>query len=412
MEFIILLVPFLIAILLGKVIIPYIMLITYRKRLFDPVDARKVHQSIIPRLGGVAFVPIQCCLLAITVVLVYKTNFVDLGIVTWEVFPMFIMLICGLVILYIIGIADDLIGVSYKWKFVAQILVATLFPLSGLWINDLYGVLFLTYLPVWVGVPLTIFAVVLIINAINLIDGLDGLCSGLVGVGCLVLGTLFAFYHAWIHALLAFITTGILISFFYYNVFGASKRRRRIFMGDTGSMTLGYTMAFLAISFAMNNKSIKPFSEGAIVVAFSTLIVPVFDVARVIFIRWFKGLPLFKADRSHLHHKLLRSGLSHKGAMMSIIGLSLFFCAFNIIMVQFISNNVVILMDLILWFVFTLTFNYFVNKRNANTVNQEVGNEEICVESIQLVGGQLKEVETEEAIKKVSITFANNITIR
>ena len=146
MEFIILLVPFLLAIFLGKIIIPYIMLITYRKRLFDPIDARKVHQSIVPRLGGVAFVPIQCCLLAITVVLVYKTNFVNLGIVTWEVFPMFIMLICGLVILYIIGIADDLIGVSYKWKFVAQILVATFFPLAGLWINDLYGLMFLTYL--------------------------------------------------------------------------------------------------------------------------------------------------------------------------------------------------------------------------------------------------------------------------
>ncbi len=407
MEFIILLVPFLIAILLGKIIIPYIMLITYRKRLFDPVDARKVHQSIIPRLGGVAFVPIQCCLLAITVVLVYKTNFVNLGIVTWEVFPMFIMLICGLVILYIIGIADDLIGVSYKWKFVAQILVASLFPLAGLWINDLYGLLFLTYLPAWAGIPLTIFAVVLVINAVNLIDGLDGLCSGLVGVGCLVLGTLFAYYQAWIHALLAFITTGILISFFYYNVFGASKRRRRIFMGDTGSMTLGYTMAFLTISFAMNNQSIKPFSEGAIVVAFSTLIVPIFDVARVIFIRWYKGLPLFKADRSHLHHKLLRAGLSHKSAMMSIIGLSLFFCAFNIIMVQFISNNVVVILDFALWFSFTLIFNYFVNKRNAKISTAEIEVIESTIEIKSTVETQAIEGKKNETKRDVSVTMMN-----
>lgn len=407
MEFIILLVPFLIAILLGKIIIPYIMLITYRKRLFDPVDARKVHQSIIPRLGGVAFVPIQCCLLAITVVLVYKTNFVNLGIVTWEVFPMFIMLICGLVILYIIGIADDLIGVSYKWKFVAQILVASLFPLAGLWINDLYGLLFLTYLPAWAGIPLTIFAVVLVINAVNLIDGLDGLCSGLVGVGCLVLGTLFAYYQAWIHALLAFITTGILISFFYYNVFGASKRRRRIFMGDTGSMTLGYTMAFLTISFAMNNQSIKPFSEGAIVVAFSTLIVPIFDVARVIFIRWYKGLPLFKADRSHLHHKLLRAGLSHKSAMMSIIGLSLFFCAFNIIMVQFISNNVVVILDFALWFSFTLIFNYFVNKRNAKISSSEIEVIESTIEIKSTVETQAIEGKKNETKRDVSVTMMN-----
>jgi UDP-N-acetylmuramyl pentapeptide phosphotransferase/UDP-N-acetylglucosamine-1-phosphate transferase len=221
-------------------------------------------------------------------------------------------------------------------------------------------------------------------------------CSGLVGVGCLVLGTLFAYYQAWIHALLAFITTGILISFFYYNVFGASKRRRRIFMGDTGSMTLGYTMAFLAISFAMNNKSIKPFSEGAIVVAFSTLIVPVFDVARVIFIRWYKKLPLFKADRSHLHHKLLRAGLSHKSAMMSIIGLSLFFCAFNIIMVQFISNNVVVLLDLILWVAFTLTFNYYVNKKKSALGVQEMLTEPVKVENV-------KETKVKFGVKNITI---------
>ncbi|MGV6943838.1 MraY family glycosyltransferase [Sphingobacterium kyonggiense] len=371
MEYLILLIPFLLAIYLGKVIIPYIMLITYKKRLFDPVDARKLHQSIIPRLGGVAFVPIQCVLLAITVVIVYKINFVNLNIHTNEVFPMFIMLICGMVMLYIIGIADDLIGVSYKWKFVAQIMVACLFPLGGLWINDLYGILFLVKLPAWVGMPLTVFAVVLIINAINLIDGLDGLCSGLVAVGCLVLGGLFAYYEAWIHALLAFITTGILISFFYYNVFGQSKRRRRIFMGDTGSMTLGYTMAFLTISFAMHNDHIKPFSEGAIVVAFSTLIVPVFDVIRVIIVRWFNKQPLFKADRSHIHHKLLRSGISHKSAMLSIVGLSLFFCLFNVFMVQYISNNVVVLLDLLLWISFTLIFNFVVKQKKVKLAKRD-----------------------------------------
>ena len=372
MEYLILLIPFLLAIYLGKVIIPYIMLITYKKRLFDPVDARKLHQSIIPRLGGVAFVPIQCVLLAITVIIVYKVNFVNLNIHTNEVFPMFIMLICGMVMLYIIGIADDLIGVSYKWKFVAQIMVACLFPLGGLWINDLYGILFWVKLPAWVGMPLTVFAVVLIINAINLIDGLDGLCSGLVAVGCLVLGGLFAYYEAWIHALLAFITTGILISFFYYNVFGQSKRRRRIFMGDTGSMTLGYTMAFLAISFAMHNDHIKPFSEGAIVVAFSTLIVPVFDVVRVIIVRWFNKQPLFKADRSHIHHKLLRSGISHKSAMLSIVGLSLFFCLFNVIMVQYISNNVVVFLDLLLWISFTLIFNFVVKQKKVKLAKKEI----------------------------------------
>src|SRR5690606_38187023 len=148
-----------------------------------------------------------------------------------EILPMFLLLTTDLVILFIVGIADDLIGVSYKFKFVAQLMAAMLFPLSNLWINDMYGVLFITYLLAWVGMPLTVFVVILIINAVNLIDGIDGLCSGLIMVSTLILGVLFANSGAWLHAIFAFITTGVLIPFFYFNMFGTSKRKRRIFMG-------------------------------------------------------------------------------------------------------------------------------------------------------------------------------------
>ncbi|AJW64730.1 putative undecaprenyl-phosphate N-acetylglucosaminyl 1-phosphate transferase [Elizabethkingia miricola] len=357
MKLLIVFIPFLVAVFLSRVMIPYILLISYKKRLFDPIDSRKLHKRIVPRLGGVAFAPIQCCLYAISLVVIYKLNFVNLYVATWEIFPMFTMLICGLAILFIVGIGDDLIGVNYKAKFIAQIFVACLFPLSGLWINDLYGVGLLVSLPPWIGMPLTVFVVVLIINAINLMDGLDGLCSGLVGLGCIVLGGLFMYYGTWLHALFAFITAGVLIPFFYYNVFGTVRRRRQIFMGDTGSMTLGYSIAFLAISFAMNNHYIKPFSEGAIVVAFSTLIVPILDVARVMYVRWRIGKPLFSADRNHLHHKFLRSGMSHRTAMMAILSLALFFCIFNIVMVELISNNVVVFCDVLLWVVFHYIFD-------------------------------------------------------
>ncbi|MDV3955415.1 undecaprenyl-phosphate alpha-N-acetylglucosaminyl 1-phosphate transferase [Elizabethkingia anophelis] len=354
MKLLIVFIPFLFAVFLSRVMIPYILLISYKKRLFDPIDSRKLHKRIVPRLGGVAFAPIQCCLYAISVVIVYKLNFVNLNVATWEIFPMFTMLICGLAILFIVGIGDDLIGVNYKAKFGAQIFVACLFPLSGLWINNLYGVGLIVELPIWIGMPFTVFVVVLIINAINL---MDGLCSGLVGLGCVVLGGLFMYYGAWLHALFAFITAGVLIPFFYYNVFGTVRRRRQIFMGDTGSMTLGYSIAFLAISFAMNNHYIKPFSEGAIVVAFSTLIVPILDVARVMYVRWRIGKPLFSADRNHLHHKFLRSGMSHRTAMLAILSLALFFCVFNIVMVEIISNNVVVVCDVLLWIVFHYIFN-------------------------------------------------------
>ncbi|WP_260119911.1 MraY family glycosyltransferase [Elizabethkingia anophelis] len=374
MKLLIVFIPFLFAVFLSRVMIPYILLISYKKRLFDPIDSRKLHKRIVPRLGGVAFAPIQCCLYAISVVIVYKLNFVNLNIATWEIFPMFTMLICGLAILFIVGIGDDLIGVNYKAKFMAQIFVACLFPLSGLWVNNLYGVGLIVNLPSWIGMPLTVFVVVLIINAINLMDGLDGLCSGVVGLGCVVLGGLFMYYGAWLHALFAFITAGVLIPFFYYNVFGTVRRRRQIFMGDTGSMTLGYSVAFLAISFAMNNNFIKPFSEGAIVVAFSTLIVPILDVARVMYVRWRAGKSMFSADRNHLHHKFLRSGMSHRTAMLAILSLALFFCVFNIIMVEIISNNVVVVCDVLLWIIFHYIFDRVFEKKMKDYKHLEAVN--------------------------------------
>lgn len=359
-------IPALLAMASASVLIPHILRVAYRKRLFDPIDARKLHQKIVPRLGGVAFAPIQCCVLIASCVAIYKGGFVYLGINGEEIFPMFIMFICGMFTLFLVGLADDLIGVNFRWKFVTQIAVAAMLPMAGLWINDLYGVGFIVGLSPWIGVPLTIFAVVLIINAVNLMDGLDGLCSGIIGVGTLFLGVLFFLHGAWLHALFAFITTGVLGPFFYFNVFGTRRRKRQIFMGDTGSMTLGYSMAFLSISYAMNNSYIQPFNEGAIVVAFSTLIVPVFDVARVMFVRWRQKNPVFLPDRNHLHHKFLAAGMSHRAAMLSILGLVAFFCLFNVILMPLISNNIVILCDMILWVGFHVIFDRIqsVNKEN------------------------------------------------
>lgn len=359
MTYIIILIPFILALLLGRLVIPFIILVTYKRRLFDPIDSRKLHTTFIPRLGGVAFTPIQCCLLVITLVIIFKIHSVDLHIQTWAIMPSLMMLVCGLLILFLVGVGDDLIGVSYRWKFVVQILVASLLPLSGLWINDLYGLFFIDKLSPWVGMPLTVFAVVLIINAVNLIDGLDGLCSSIVGVGCFFLGVLFIYHGAWLHALFAFITIGVLIPFFYYNVFG-SAGRRKIFMGDTGSMTLGFSMAFLSISYAMNNDYIKPFSEGAVLIAFSSLIVPVLDVARVMYVRWREEKSVFKPDRNHLHHKLMKNGFSSTQSMLIILGLVMFFCVFNLIGVNLISNNIVLGLDVMLWVLFHYGLDHLV----------------------------------------------------
>lgn len=352
-----LMVPALLAVVLGALFIPRILLVAYRKRLFDPVSDRKLHTRVIPRLGGISFVPIQCCLFALTVVLVFKFGIGDWNVQSWALIPHFALLFCGLLVLYMLGLGDDLIGISFKWKFFFQVVVAAFFPLSGLWINDFYGLFSIESVPAWFGMPLTVFIVVLIINAINLMDGLDGLCAGLVGIGCLFFGLLFYFAGAYVHALFAFITTGAVIPFFYYNVFGVGHKKRKIFMGDIGSTTLGYSIAFLAISFIMNNSFIKPYYNNSIVVAYSVLLLPVLDVARVMFIRWRSGKPLYCADQNHLHHLLLRSGMPRKGVMLFMFAINLFYIIFNVLAVQVMNNNLILILNLLMWGGFYFVFS-------------------------------------------------------
>ena len=116
------------------------------------------------------------------------------------------LLVCGMILLYLTGIADDLIGVRYRQKLVIQIICACFFPIAGLWINELYGLFGIHALSAWIGIPFTVLTVVFITNAINLIDGIDGLASGLSIVALLVFGFLFMDKNLWAYSMLAFST--------------------------------------------------------------------------------------------------------------------------------------------------------------------------------------------------------------
>ena len=265
--------------------------------------------------------------------------------------------------MYLSGIKDDLVGLRYRSKFVIQIIAASLIPLSGLWINNLYGLFGIDELTPWLGIPFTILLTVFIVNAINLIDGIDGLASGLSSISLLTLGSLYLYYDQWIYAMLAFSTLGVLLPFFYYNVFGKVNRCKKIFMGDTGSLTLGYILAFLAIAYANNNPERAPYSEGAIVVAFSTLIVPMFDVIRVILVRVRNHKGLFEADRNHIHHKFLDMGFSTRKAMIYILAMALFFSCLNIILIYVMNNNILLLSDIVAWISLNIWFDRIRDKR-------------------------------------------------
>lgn len=365
MNLLFVIIAFILSVCIAQIIIPRILIISFCKKLFDVPNERKVHKHAIPRLGGVAFFPtilFSCCaVLALRVLTGYGIPLLQ----STNILPESMFLICGMVLLYLMGIADDLMGVRYRQKFIIQLICAIFFPLSGLWVNELYGVFGIYALPAWIGMPFTVLLVVFITNAINLIDGIDGLASGLSSVALLVLGFLFIEKSLWVYAMLSFSTFGVLVPFFYFNVFGSVEHARKIFMGDTGSLTLGYILSFLAVKYSQNSLVVASFTEGAFVIAFSTLIVPAFDVVRVVLIRIRTGKSPFEPDKNHIHHKFLAMGFTPKKAMIIILLISCVFCGVNVFLMPYVNNTFMLILDISIWVVLHLWWDRIRDKKKS-----------------------------------------------
>lgn len=355
------------AVILGRIIIPNILIISLRKRLFDVPDERKVHKRPIPRLGGVTFFPVILFSLCVFTAVRLMTGHGPAETSTTDLVCEFLFLTGGLTLLYIVGIADDLIGVRYRKKFLVQIISAAMFPLSGLYINNFYGLFGIYLIPAEVGIPLTMLLVVFITNAINLIDGIDGLASGLSMVALLVFGVLFVHFRMWSYAMLAFVTVGVIIPFFSYNVFGSADLGRKIFMGDTGSLTLGYILSFFVIKYCMYEPDmLLTMKASPVLVSFSVLMVPCLDVIRVVLRRARNKRALFMPDKTHIHHKFLAMGFSPRRALVTIQLMSACFCAFTIVAILYMNNTLVFVIDVVVWMLLNLWFDHVINRKMKN----------------------------------------------
>lgn len=364
------LLAFFISIMIARIIIPKITLISQKKKLFDEPDERKVHLAAIPRLGGVSFFPTIMFSVAFTIAVRYRLDYYIPGKIADNIVPEYLFLVCGITLLYLIGIADDLIGVAYKKKLLVQLLVSCFLPVSGVYINHFYGLFGIYQLDPWVGIPLTILVVVFITNAINLIDGLDGLASSLSSVPLIVLGILFAQKHLVCYSILAFAVLGVLLPFFYYNVFGRVENSTKIFMGDTGSLTLGYILSFLIVKFSMYNPDIDMTIQGALLVAFATLIVPMLDVIRVVLVRLRQHKSVFKPDRNHIHHKFLAMGLTHRQSMMSILGIACLFAVATIKLLPYVNTTLLFILDIVIWTAMNIVFDLIRNRHRKNAAGK------------------------------------------
>lgn len=358
---------FVISLVITGILIPRILLISYRKNLFDLPDQRKIHLGAVPRLGGMAFMPaIVLSLASVCGLNLMLAKDGDLSLIPKTITTDSICLcygLCSLMMLYLVGLADDLIGVKYRAKFVVQILAAVLLEIAGLSIDSLGGFLGIYEIPELLSTPLTVVVIVLVINAINLIDGIDGLASGLSAIA---LGTYAAisFYNGMIvYAMVALAALGTLIPFFYYNVFGNPKVGKKIFMGDTGALTTGLILCFLALKI-----SAMPTTRGDIsplVLGFAPLVVPCLDVVRVFFHRLRRRQSPFQPGRTHIHHKFLALGIPQRYAMIIILLISSVFIGIDILLSPVVAIEWLLLLDLLLWAVLNLWLTRSIRRRQS-----------------------------------------------
>ena len=351
------------------IVIPAIVSVADKIHLYDEQDGRKVHQGEVPRLGGISFLP--AILFTLLTVLAIMTRFLPESIhVTYAPITEIMMAAAGCVLLYLVGIMDDVIGVSFQSKFVVQFLAAILLCCSGLYISDLHGIFGIHSIPSFVGVPLTVLIVVFIINSINLIDGIDGLASGLCVLGILGFAAMFHKLTMAMNLVLAMSMLGVLVMFYIYNTLG-KRGKTKIFMGDTGSLTMGFLLAFFAMElccFKWNRVDLallgvdEPFYSGdqLFLYGISLILVPVLDVFRVFYSRIRDGKSPFKPDRRHIHHKFLALGFSMRQTRWMIFALSFVLWALNVLM-SFVlawNINIIIVIDLIIW----VGFNLYISK--------------------------------------------------
>ena len=291
--------------------IPAIMRVADQKKLFDVPDARKLHTRPIASLGGVGiFIGF---LIPILISIPANTN------------PEFQYFIASAIVIFFLGLKDDILVISAKKKFLGQLAAtAILVHRAGVRINSMHGFLGIYELPEIISILLSYITIIVTINAFNLIDGVDGLAGSLGVLTTAVFGVYFYLAGMPGYSMLSFTMMASLVAFLFFN-FPPAK----IFMGDSGSLLLGLTNALLVIKFInVADSAAGQFPiTASVAIGFSILIVPLLDTLRVFSMRIYKGRSPFSPDRNHIHHLLLDRGLSHSAVTLSCVGLNLFFIA-------------------------------------------------------------------------------------
>lgn len=365
MNVILILTTLLLSFAFGMLMFPKVIKFCLEHNLFDAPNSRKTHKNPTPRLGGICFLPAA---FASLILIVVGTSHLRQGgieesyISTWTV-----SLFLCLAIIYILGLIDDIIGLSAKTKFIVQAAAACILASSGLLIDNLYGLFGIEEISPYIGFPFTVFVIIYICNAINLIDGIDGLSSSLAVIAFSGFAYMFLTNGMLTYCIFIVAMIGVLFAFARYNLFGQAERHTKIFMGDAGSLSIGFIISFLFVKTIVTSEVGLPTTPFRLTEATSLILIPVFDVVRVSIERILHHRSIFAADKNHIHHKLMRAGLSQHSALIVIICFALLFIAMNHVLKSLVNINIILVADVVVWSAFFLIVNLCIHKRGEQS---------------------------------------------
>lgn len=353
------LISFLVACFVTITSIPLIINITDLLKLKDRPNFRSAHVEEVPKFGGIS---IYASILVAHFLWAHTSEPTDAYLTSLSV--------VGLTILFFLGIKDDILVLDPNKKLLFQVLAAsTLILLGGLKIDNFFGIFGCYQISDYLSIPFTIFIFIALINAVNLIDGIDGLAGGIGFIAGVSFGTWFLLNHHFSMACMAFSMSGSLLGFLRFNFSKTSK----IFMGDTGSLLLGFLLAFFAVKFIRLNVDIRHNPNAffsAPILAVVLLIVPIFDTLRVFLVRILNGRSPFKADRNHMHHVLLDNGMNHFQASATMWTLTVISVLGYFMTYKYISNTEAFL--ILVGFFFLYLMGGYLLKMRAVKVKRRV----------------------------------------
>ncbi len=352
-------VSFLASLLTAIVAMPWLLRFCKKRGFYDIPNERKLHHHKIPRLGGVVFVPSALVGIIASLLLM---SFLNPDLPSFHATTFVIM--GGMFLIYLIGLLDDLFGLRASFKFAIQFVAALLMPFCGLYINNLYGFCGIYELPLWAAYPFTVLVSLLIVNSINLIDGIDGLAAGLSLMALCVFTALFGQSLSLGYSLFSVALIAPLLVFLRYNLFGSVVRGTKTFMGDSGSLILGYTLAYLAIKYAMTDAEDAPRCADPLLTSYTLVLIPTFDLVRVAIGRLRRHVSIFHADKSHIHHKFLAAGFNMHQTLAAILAVQVGFCLLNWGLHRIgVNTTVIVVADMLLFAILQQALDLRIGRR-------------------------------------------------